>query len=223
MASAFFSPDPASSSNLTHNWSEKDVEVASIAAINFSRAFYESYDKPADRLPLLAPFYRERSSLVWNGNRAQGIVEIGEALARVPPSKHEIVAVDSTPIAGTSPPRLLVTVTGIVRHVDPSKLTSQTISARSLPQHTTETLPTTSPAGTEIEYVIPHSVISPMVTDAGGSGKNRGKEMMDEATIKGLPRTFVEVFELVANEEGTGNENPQPGYHILRDTFRFVG
>lgn len=71
---------------------------------------------------------------------------------------------------------------------------------------------------------------------------------MDEATIKGLPRTFVEVFELVANEEGTGNENPQPGvslipcdiyvcvskdrsdellpmlqYHILRDTFRFVG
>lgn len=50
-----------------------------------------------------------------------------------------------------------------------------------------------------------------MAADAGGSGKNRGKEMMDEATIKGLPRTFVEVFELVANEEGTGNENPQPG------------
>jgi hypothetical protein len=139
-----------------------------------------------------------------------------------------------------------VTVTGIVRHVEPSKLTSQTISARSLPQHTTETLPTTSSTGTE--YVIPHSVISPMVTDAGGSGKNRGKEMMDETTIKGLPRTFVEVFELVANEEGTGNADLQPGvsliscdiyaciskgrsdmflpmlqYHILRDTFRFVG
>lgn len=149
---------------------------------------------------------------------------------------------------GTSPPRLLVTVTGIVRHVDPSKLTSQTISARTLPQHTTETLPTTSPAGTEVEYVIPHSVISSMAADAGGSGKNRGKEMMDEATIKGLPRTFVEVFELVANEEGTGNADLQPGvsliscdiyacvskdrsdtfllmlqYHILRDTFRFVG
>lgn len=35
-----------------YSWSEKDVEVASIAAINFSRAFYESYDKPADRLPV---------------------------------------------------------------------------------------------------------------------------------------------------------------------------
>jgi hypothetical protein len=141
-----------------------------------------------------------------------------------------------------------VTVTGIVRHVEPSKLTSQTISARSLPQHTTETLPTTSSTGTEFEYVIPHSVISSMAADAGGSGKNRGKEMMDEATIKGLPRTFVEVFELVANEEGTGNADLQPGvspiscdiyaciskgrsdellpmmqYHILRDTFRFVG
>ena len=54
-----------------------------------------------------------------------------------------------------------------------------------------------------------------MGTDAGGSGKNRGKEMMDEATIKGLPRTFVEVFELVANEEGTGNADLQPGVSLI--------
>ena len=50
-----------------------------------------------------------------------------------------------------------------------------------------------------------------MLPDAGGSGKNRGKEMMDETIIKGLPRTFVEVFELVADEEGTGSASLQPG------------
>lgn len=44
-----------------YSWSEKDIEVASIAAINFSRAFYESYDKPADRLPV-----RYQLRLVYN-------------------------------------------------------------------------------------------------------------------------------------------------------------
>lgn len=55
-------------------------------------------------LQLLAPFYRDHSTLIWNGNQARGIVEIGEALARVPPSKHDIIAVDSTPMAGESRP-----------------------------------------------------------------------------------------------------------------------
>lgn len=34
--------------------------------------------------------------------------------------------------------------------------------------------------------------------------------MLDEETIKGLPRAFVEVFEMVAEEEGTGTVGTQP-------------
>jgi hypothetical protein len=143
-------------------------------------------------------------------------------------------------VIGTSPPRLLVTVTGVVRHTSPSKLTSQPISARSIPQHTTDTLPT----GTDLEYVLPNALPSALSNDAGGSGRNKGKEMLDEETIKGLPRAFVEVFELVAEEEGRGAGSTQPKvcpdleisrlsmkklidvgakFYILRDTFRFVG
>ena len=107
---------------------------------------------------------------------------------------------------GTSPPRLLVTVTGVVRHISPSKLTSQPISARSIPQHTTDPLPTS----TDLEYVLPNTLPNALSNDAGGSGRNRGKEMLDEETIKGLPRAFVEVFELVAEEEGTGAVGSQP-------------
>lgn len=129
-------------------------------------------------------------------------------------------------VEGTSPPRLLVTVTGIVRHLPPSKLSSQTISARSLPHYTTTPLPTnlnpnaSNPTDTtiasnnkELEYVLPNppsSALAPEST-SGGTGKNRGKEMLDEAVIRGLPRTFVEVFELVADNERSGEGGSQPG------------
>jgi len=58
--------------------------------------------------------------------------------------------------------------------------------------------------------VLPSALPNALSNDAGGSGRNRGKEMLDEETIKGLPRAFVEVFEMVAEEEGTGTVGTQP-------------
>lgn len=60
------------------------------------------------------------------------------------------------------------------------------------------------------EYVIPNPVQSSLQPSNTTGGKNKGKEMLDETTIKGLPRTFVQVFELGAENEGTGEAGIQP-------------
>lgn len=103
-------------------WTDDDLEVASAAAIHFIKAFYKSMDNVVERLPvclslplfnpslrlilpahlqLLARFYSDRSTMIWNGTKATGMSEIGDLLKDVPPSHSEPLSVDCHPIAGT--------------------------------------------------------------------------------------------------------------------------
>jgi hypothetical protein len=50
---------------------------------------------------LLGRFYSDRSTLIWNGTKATGLMEIGDLLKDVPPSHNELLSVDCHPIAGT--------------------------------------------------------------------------------------------------------------------------
>ncbi|KAG6919028.1 hypothetical protein DXG01_009738 [Tephrocybe rancida] len=92
-----------------------DVEIATRAAENFTRIYYKAYDSN-NRLNDLPQFYRQSSSLVWNGKPFQGATGIRELLEKMPVTKHDIQSFDCHPIPGTSPPSLLVSVSGSVTH-----------------------------------------------------------------------------------------------------------
>lgn len=92
-----------------------DVEIATRAADNFTRIYYTAYDSEA-RLNDLPQFYRPSSSLTWNGKALQGPESLRQLIEKMPPTKHEIHSFDCHPVPGTSPPSLLVTVSGNVTH-----------------------------------------------------------------------------------------------------------
>ncbi|KAG6837311.1 hypothetical protein H0H93_011406 [Arthromyces matolae] len=92
-----------------------DIEIATRAAENFTRIYYNTYDSD-NRLNDLPQFYRPSSSLVWNGKPFQGTTGVQELLEKMPVTKHEIQSLDCHPIPGTSPPSLLLTVSGSVTH-----------------------------------------------------------------------------------------------------------
>ncbi|KAF8078988.1 hypothetical protein FPV67DRAFT_1558153 [Lyophyllum atratum] len=83
-----------------------DVEIATRAADHFTRIYYSTYDSNT-RLNDLPQFYRPSSSLVWNGKPFQ---------EKMPVTKHEVQSFDCHPIPGTSPPSLLISVSGSVTH-----------------------------------------------------------------------------------------------------------
>lgn len=60
-------------------------------------------------------------------------------------------------------------------------------------------------------YVLPTSVPSASTPGPGegGGGKNKGKEHMSEGAIKGLPRSYVQVLELVCEDEGGQTQGPR--------------
>lgn len=98
---------------------------------------------------MLGRFYSDRSTLVWNGTKATGLMEIGDLVKDVPPSHNEVLSVDCHPISGTPRPRssthtpttnpfskgtpfprLLITVQGSSTHVPPAQLSSQPLTTR---------------------------------------------------------------------------------------------
>ncbi|KAG5636598.1 hypothetical protein H0H81_007538 [Sphagnurus paluster] len=92
-----------------------DVEIATRAADHFTRIYYSAYDSNT-RLNDLPAFYRPTSSLVWNGKPFQGAAGMRELIEKMPVTKHEVQSFDCHPIPGTSPPSLLVSVSGSVTH-----------------------------------------------------------------------------------------------------------
>ncbi|KAG9222401.1 hypothetical protein CCMSSC00406_0002736 [Pleurotus cornucopiae] len=93
----------------------KDVEIATRAANHFTRVYYATYDSDS-RVADLPLFYRPTSSLTWNGKPYQGADGLRALVENMPPTKHEVNSFDCHPIPGTSPPSLLVTVSGNVTH-----------------------------------------------------------------------------------------------------------
>ncbi|KIK70607.1 hypothetical protein GYMLUDRAFT_32652 [Collybiopsis luxurians FD-317 M1] len=96
---------------LTHD----DISIATRAADKFTQLYYTTYDS-ASRLADLPNFYRSGSSLTWNGTPLQGADGVRQLIENMPPTKHEMQSFDCHPIPGSSPPSLLVTVSGTVIH-----------------------------------------------------------------------------------------------------------
>ncbi|KAI5449697.1 hypothetical protein NCC49_004158 [Naganishia albida] len=243
---AFFTPNQTP--NLTHTWTEDDVEIASTAAIHFVKAFYKSMDNVVERLPLLGRFYTDRSTLIWNGTKATGLMEIGDLLKDVPPSHNEILSVDCHPIAGTPFPRLLVTVQGSATHLPPATLsaaplTTKLAKAYYTPVNDAHQYPDI-PDAVRPEEVSDHPVRQGQSRDRRARGEspttttssstnNKAAPLSQKDKEDLLPRMFHEVFVLANTEEvpapnaegvvlpPTGSQQPQ--YVILSDTFRFVG
>ncbi|KXN88873.1 NTF2-related export protein 1, partial [Leucoagaricus sp. SymC.cos] len=91
------------------------IEIATRAADHFTRLYYAAYDSDT-RLADLPKFYRESSSLLWNGKPFQGLDDLRQLIQNMPMTKHEIQSFDCQPVPGTSPPSLLVIVSGNVTH-----------------------------------------------------------------------------------------------------------
>lgn len=246
---AFFTPDPSaiqrptrpcvqalfpldysgtlSAKNPIHSrnsWSEAEIETASIAAIDFVKAYYQSMDKPLERLELLGQLYRPNSSVVWNGTKASTLPDIGTLLARLPPSRTDLVDFNSHPIGGSSPPRILVHVQGHVRHTSPSQLISQgsasagSFTSRLVALHTPlapnpDPSAVADPAKPNWVPVAdipqpPHAVGPPEVPDFDMEAHRRSSKKeganSDPSKIETAPRWFSQTFLLAADNENSG-------------------
>ncbi|KIY52006.1 NTF2-like protein, partial [Fistulina hepatica ATCC 64428] len=91
------------------------IELANRAAEGFVKVYYAAYDSK-NRLADMPQFYRPSSSLVWNGTAFRGPDGLRDLLSRMPPTTHDVQSHDCQPVPNTSPPQLLVTVTGQVTH-----------------------------------------------------------------------------------------------------------
>lgn len=108
------------------------ISIATRAADSFTKLYYSAYDAPT-RLNDLPNFYRATSSLSWNGTQKQGVEGLKELITNMPPTDHDVKSFDCHPIPGTtcmppvqlslfinipgtSPPSLLLTVSGNVTH-----------------------------------------------------------------------------------------------------------
>ncbi|KAH8120069.1 NTF2-like protein [Phellopilus nigrolimitatus] len=92
-----------------------DIDIASRGADQFIHVYYAAYDSK-DRVQSLPKFYRQSSSVVWNGKPAQGDSGVKELIEKMPMSEHTVQSFDCHPIPNTSPPSLLVAVSGTVVH-----------------------------------------------------------------------------------------------------------
>ncbi|KAJ3936232.1 MAG: hypothetical protein NXY57DRAFT_986374 [Lentinula lateritia] len=98
-----------------------DISIATRAADKFIQLYYATYDSPS-RLSDLPNFYRPISSLTWNGKPLQGPDGLRSLIEKMPPTKHEMQSFDCHPIPGSTPPSLLVTVSGTVVHGKPAQI-----------------------------------------------------------------------------------------------------
>ena len=95
------------------------------------RVYYSAYDSDT-RATDVPKFYRHDSTLTWNGTALQGAEGMHQLLQGMPPTQHEMQSFDCHPVPGmwpvlkrangadrsigTSPPQLLITVSGNVTH-----------------------------------------------------------------------------------------------------------
>ena len=108
------------------------IDTVTRAADTFTRIYYTAYDS-YNRMRDLPNFYRPSSSITWNGNTKTGVDELKELITNMPPTKHDMQSFDCHPVpgmpirymyatsfakcgTGTSPPSLLLTVSGNVTH-----------------------------------------------------------------------------------------------------------
>ncbi|KAL1740548.1 hypothetical protein HDZ31DRAFT_46769 [Schizophyllum fasciatum] len=96
-------------------FSRSDIEIANRAADGFVRVYYAAYDSDT-RATDVPKFYRQDSTLTWNGTALQGAEGMHQLLQGMPPTVHEMQSFDCHPVPGTSPPQLLITVSGNVTH-----------------------------------------------------------------------------------------------------------
>lgn len=66
-------------------------DQACLAAEEFSRVYYNYFDKQRHLLPQL---YLEESTVIWNGNAYQGRTKINELLFGLPATTHELKSLD---------------------------------------------------------------------------------------------------------------------------------
>ncbi|KAF9024146.1 hypothetical protein BDZ89DRAFT_1069391 [Hymenopellis radicata] len=81
-------------------FNKTDIDTVTRAADTFTRLYYTAYDS-YNRLRDLPNFYLD------------GLKEL---ITHMPPTKHEMQSFDCHPVPGTSPPSLLLTVSGNVTH-----------------------------------------------------------------------------------------------------------
>jgi len=96
------------------------IELAGRAADDFIAIFYTNMDAASGRANL-AKLYRPSSTLVWNGNKIQGLEALNDFYSKLPPSRHDVISYDCHPIPGTEgmnnrKPSLLLSVSGTVVH-----------------------------------------------------------------------------------------------------------
>ncbi|KIJ54313.1 hypothetical protein M422DRAFT_25237 [Sphaerobolus stellatus SS14] len=111
-----------------------DVEIANRGADEFLRVYYATYDSPK-RSEGMVKFYRDTSHLTYNGTSVNGAAAIKALLDGIPMSKHEVQSYDCHPIPSTSPPALMITVSGLVTHApnaDSLTATPDTKNARNV-------------------------------------------------------------------------------------------
>ncbi|KAL0581085.1 hypothetical protein V5O48_000979 [Marasmius crinis-equi] len=108
-------PAPASTPAPSAALTRDDISIATRAADSFIKLYYTAYDS-STRLTDLPNFYRPTSSITWNGNPLQGPEGVKQLVEKMPPTKHEMLSFDCHPIPGSTPPSLLVNVSGSVVH-----------------------------------------------------------------------------------------------------------
>ena len=75
------------------------IQIATRAADQFTRLYYSTYDS-ATRTDDLPKFYRDSSSLTWNGRPYQGVAGVKDLIQNMPPTVHEVQSFDCHPIPG---------------------------------------------------------------------------------------------------------------------------
>lgn len=95
--------------------SRADVEIANRGADQFLRLYYTAYDSTA-RAADLPKMYRASSKAMWNGTALEGVEAVRDLAAKLPRTKHDVQSYDCHPVPGTTPPALLITVSGTVLH-----------------------------------------------------------------------------------------------------------
>lgn len=89
----------ASSSTITDFSLQADQ--ACDTALEFSRLYYDTYDRQRHRLKDL---YMDGSTVIWNGNSYQGLANINDFYIKLPATTHELTTLDCHPISSKAIP-----------------------------------------------------------------------------------------------------------------------
>ncbi|GFN79375.1 ntf2-related export protein 2, partial [Plakobranchus ocellatus] len=96
------------------------VAQANTAAQEFSKLYYETFDK---RRQAISKLYKDKASAVWNGNAVSGSEAILKFFDKLPASEHNVEGLDTQPIVTGSMDSensnsIMVTVFGKVKFKD---------------------------------------------------------------------------------------------------------